>query len=43
MLDTANAEIPDLVVSGYGVEPQAFYDEAIRLTQLRLRSIGYLD
>jgi hypothetical protein len=26
-----------------GVHPQAFYDEAMRLTQLRLRSIGFLD
>jgi len=27
----------------YGLDPQGFYEEAMRLTQLRLRSIGYLD
>jgi hypothetical protein len=32
----------DLVTSGYGVDPQAFYDEAIRLTMIRLNSIGYV-
>ncbi len=40
-LATANSRMADLVVSGYGVEPQAFYDEAIRLTMIRLKSIGY--
>lgn len=43
MLETANDGMSELVASGYGVGPQGFYDEAIRLTQLRLRSIGYLD
>jgi len=43
LLETANNGMAELVVSGYGVRPQAFYDEAMRLTQLRLRSIGYLD
>ena len=41
-LDTANTQMPELVASGYGVDPQAFYEEAIRLTNIRLRSIGYL-
>jgi ribonucleotide reductase beta subunit family protein with ferritin-like domain len=43
LLQTANNGMADLVVSGYGVNPQAFYDEAMRLTQLRLRSVGFLD
>lgn len=43
MLDTANAGMADLVAAGYGVDPQGFYDEAIRLTRLRLRSIGLVD
>ena len=43
MLDTANAGMADLVAAGYGVDPQGFYDEAIRLTRLRLRSIGLDD
>ena len=43
MLETANNGMAELVVNGYGVHPQAFYDEAIRLTQLRLRSVGFLD
>lgn len=43
MLETANDGMSALVASGYGVDPQGFYDEAMRLTQLRLRSIGYLD
>jgi hypothetical protein len=32
----------DLVHTGYGVEPEGFYNEVMRLTQLRLRSIGFL-
>ena len=43
MLDAANAGMADLVAAGYGVDPQGFYDEAIRLTRLRLRSIGLGD
>jgi len=43
MLDAANAGMADLVAAGYGVDPQGFYDEAIRLTRLRLRSIGLVD
>ena len=30
------------VVSGYGVEPVGFYEESIRLLQIRMRSVGYL-
>jgi ribonucleotide reductase beta subunit family protein with ferritin-like domain len=40
LLDAASDTMSDLVRSGYGVAPQAFYTEAMRLTQLRLRSIG---
>jgi ribonucleotide reductase beta subunit family protein with ferritin-like domain len=43
LLETATNGMAELVVTGYGVHPQAFYDEAMRLTQLRLRSIGFLD
>jgi hypothetical protein len=43
LLETANNGMAQLVGAGYGVHPQAFYDEAMRLTQLRLRSIGFLD
>lgn len=42
MLETANAGMADLVVSGYGVDPAEFYAEVMRLVNLRLRSIGYL-
>lgn len=31
------------VLSGYGVEAEGFYAEAMRLWQIRLRSIGFLD
>ena len=43
MLETSNSGMADLVVSGYGVDPQAFYAEVIRLVDLRLRSIGYIE
>jgi hypothetical protein len=44
MLETALAgEMHEQVVAGYGVEPVGFYEEAIRLLQIRMRSIGYLD
>jgi hypothetical protein len=33
----------DLVRSGYGVDPEGFYAEVMRLVQIRLRSIGYLE
>jgi ribonucleotide reductase beta subunit family protein with ferritin-like domain len=42
LLGAANEGMGELVRSGYGVEPGAFYKEAMRLTRLRLRSIGYL-
>jgi len=42
MLDAANTRMADLVAAGYGVDPQGFYDEAMRLTRLRLRSIGFV-
>ena len=31
------------VLAGYGVDARGFYAEAMRLWQMRLRSIGYLD
>ena len=43
MLETANSGMADLVVSGYGVDPQGFYAEVMRLVDLRLRSIGYIE
>jgi ribonucleotide reductase beta subunit family protein with ferritin-like domain len=43
MLETANAGMADLVVSGYGVDPEDFYAEVMRLVNLRLRSIGFID
>jgi ribonucleoside-diphosphate reductase beta chain len=44
LLETALAGGMDSqVVAGYGVEPEGFYAEAMRLWQLRLRSIGFLD
>jgi ribonucleotide reductase beta subunit family protein with ferritin-like domain len=42
MLATANADMSSLVRSGYGVQPDDFYTEAMRLMQLRLRSIGFI-
>jgi ribonucleotide reductase beta subunit family protein with ferritin-like domain len=43
LLGTANQGMGELVLAGYGVEPQGFYDEVMRLIQVRLRSIGFLD
>jgi ribonucleotide reductase beta subunit family protein with ferritin-like domain len=43
MLETANSGMADLVVSGYGVDPQGFYAEVMRLVDLRLRSIGFIE
>jgi ribonucleotide reductase beta subunit family protein with ferritin-like domain len=43
LLATANEGMGELVAAGYGVDPQGFYAEAMRLTQVRLRSIGFLD
>jgi ribonucleotide reductase beta subunit family protein with ferritin-like domain len=41
MLDTANESMTELVVAGYGADPAEFYGEAMRLLQLRMRSIGF--
>ncbi|MFN8222217.1 MAG: hypothetical protein U0R50_03100 [Gaiellales bacterium] len=41
-LEQANEKIAEMVGSGYGVTPQEFYDEAMRLTMIRLRSIGFV-
>ena len=43
MRETANGSMSDLVERGYGVPPDEFYAEAMRLVDIRLRSIGYLD
>jgi hypothetical protein len=43
LLEPANRGMSAIVCSGYGVDPQGFYVEAMRLLQLRLRSIRYLD
>jgi hypothetical protein len=44
LLQTATGEgMGALVTAGYGVEPAGFYAEAMRLLQLRLRSIGLLE
>jgi ribonucleotide reductase beta subunit family protein with ferritin-like domain len=43
LLDTANAGMGDLVEAGYGVDPDQFYAEVMRLVNIRLRSIGYLE
>ena len=41
LLGPANAELGDLVRSGYGIEPIDFYQEALRLVGVRLASVGY--
>jgi ribonucleotide reductase beta subunit family protein with ferritin-like domain len=41
LLGPADAELGDLVRSGYGIEPVEFYSEALRLVQVRLASVGY--
>lgn len=43
MLETANSGMTDLVVAGYGVDPQGFYAEVMRLIDVRLRSIGFIE
>jgi ribonucleotide reductase beta subunit family protein with ferritin-like domain len=44
LLETATeAGMDTQVLGGYGTDARGFYDEAMRLWQLRLRSIGYLD
>lgn len=42
LLETAKDGMSDLVVSGYGVDPEGFYAEVMRLVDLRLRSIGFI-
>jgi ribonucleotide reductase beta subunit family protein with ferritin-like domain len=41
LLGPASAEMTELVRSGYGVDPIEFYQEALRLAQLRFSSVGY--
>ena len=43
LLVTANKGMADLVRSGNGVDPEGFYSEVMRLLEIRLRSIGYLE
>jgi ribonucleoside-diphosphate reductase beta chain len=43
MLETAKAGMHDLVRSGYGTDPDGFYAEVMRLVNLRLASVGYLE
>ena len=43
LLHEATSDMEALVMSGYGVEPAGFYAEVMRLLQLRLRSIGFLE
>jgi ribonucleotide reductase beta subunit family protein with ferritin-like domain len=42
-LELGKAGLEDVLATGYGVDAEAFHAEAMRLLQLRLRSIGYLD
>ena len=41
LLGPASAELGELVRTGYGIEPIEFYQEALRLAQLRFSSVGY--
>jgi ribonucleotide reductase beta subunit family protein with ferritin-like domain len=43
LLSAADERLGDLVRSGYGVDPDDFYAEVMRLMQLRLRSIGFAE
>ena len=43
MLERANADLGNLAVSGYGVDPEGFHREVMRLVNLRLRSIGFIE
>ncbi|MDQ4029585.1 MAG: hypothetical protein M3168_00945 [Actinomycetota bacterium] len=40
-LELGRAGLEDVLASGYGANAEAFHAEAMRLLQLRLRSIGY--
>jgi hypothetical protein len=41
LLGPANEEMTELVRSGYGIEPIDFYQEALRLAQVRFAAVGY--
>jgi ribonucleoside-diphosphate reductase beta chain len=41
MLEIADESMGDLLLAGYGTDPQAFYAEAMRLLKVRMRSIGF--
>ena len=43
LLELANSSesMGDQLLAGYGADPQTFYAEAMRLLQLRMRSIGF--
>ena len=41
LLERTGERLADLARAGYGVEPEGFYAEAMRLLELRLRAIGY--
>ena len=43
LLATAKTGMATLVESGYGVDPEGFYAEVMRLVDLRLRSIGFIE
>jgi ribonucleotide reductase beta subunit family protein with ferritin-like domain len=40
-LELGKAGLEDVLATGYGADAEAFHGEAMRLLQLRLRSIGY--
>jgi hypothetical protein len=42
-LEMVGADLDRVVQRGYGVHADAFYGEMMRLMDIRLRSIGYLD
>lgn len=42
-LEIGKAELEGILQDGYGVDANAFHAEVMRLLQLRLKSIGYLD
>jgi ribonucleotide reductase beta subunit family protein with ferritin-like domain len=42
-LEIGKAELEGILSDGYGVDADAFHAEAMRLLQIRLKSIGYLD
>jgi ribonucleotide reductase beta subunit family protein with ferritin-like domain len=41
LLGPASSELGELVRSGYGIAPIDFYQEALRLAQIRFSSVGY--